>query len=274
MPPKPPVFQKCLSWAYRNYSQDVGKSLIHLGAVGWVLSSLAQTTMLITNKDIDKKEKKFLVPQEIADGVVNVGLYYTVSELIKRGAERLVENGKLLPAGVHNAILEMAGDKQTVSNHVRGIGEKLDAKNIGKKGENISRFINLSTDELNNVEIRGNRVKITTKDNIIFNKFNTIKDKKQYNNLVNLAKNAKEEFAGFKNGVGVIAAVGASVIACNILTPILRNAIGNKVQKKQLEKTKQSAVEIQKPENKINTNKILIKPYVHPISNTYNIFKI
>lgn len=35
---------------------------------------------------------------------------------------------------------------------------------------------------------------------------------------------------GFKNGVGVIAAIAASVLASNIITPICRNIVANKCQ--------------------------------------------
>ena len=61
-----------------EYSDDVGKALIHLGAAGWFFSATAQIGMIIKNKDIDKKETRFLGPQETDDGIINVVLYYTI----------------------------------------------------------------------------------------------------------------------------------------------------------------------------------------------------
>ena len=42
-------------------------------ALGWVLASAAQTVGLIRNKELSKEDKKFLIPQEIADGAANIG---------------------------------------------------------------------------------------------------------------------------------------------------------------------------------------------------------
>ena len=73
--------QSILSKIWHKYAEDVGISLIHLGALGWFLSSAAQLAMIITNKDIDKKEKQFLIPQEASDGAINSGDDWILSEL-------------------------------------------------------------------------------------------------------------------------------------------------------------------------------------------------
>ena len=68
------LIQKFNADVFNKYSVDSGKMLIHMGALGWVFSSLAQIGVVATDKNISKKDKKFLVPQEICDGVTNVGL--------------------------------------------------------------------------------------------------------------------------------------------------------------------------------------------------------
>ena len=40
------------------------------------------------NDKISPKEKMFLIPQEIADGMVNVGLYYSICQIIKNIGRR------------------------------------------------------------------------------------------------------------------------------------------------------------------------------------------
>ena len=57
--PKASGFQNLIEKVWGQYGDDVGKSLIHLGAVGWFFSAVAQIGMIATNKDIEKKEKKY-----------------------------------------------------------------------------------------------------------------------------------------------------------------------------------------------------------------------
>ena len=100
-------YNTLLSKIFNYYAQDVGKSLIHLGALGWFLSAAAQLTMIYRNKDIDKKEKQFLLPQETADGVINVALYYTICQGIKYGCEQLLERGHVFTQRSMDTILAL-----------------------------------------------------------------------------------------------------------------------------------------------------------------------
>lgn len=63
-------------------------------ALGWVLASAAQTVGLMNNKELSKKDKKFLVPQEIADGAANIGMYALVTTNLMKGAEKICKPGK------------------------------------------------------------------------------------------------------------------------------------------------------------------------------------
>ncbi len=63
-------------------------------ALGWALASLAQTIGLAGNKEISKEDKRFLIPQEIADGAANIGLYALVTTNLMKGAEKLTKPGK------------------------------------------------------------------------------------------------------------------------------------------------------------------------------------
>lgn len=101
--PTPSLYQKSLAQVYKLYSHDVGRALVHMGTMEWFFSSLAQVTMIAANKKIDKKEKKFLIPQEIVDGAINVGISLETTEKI---------------------LAKFRNDNQTCSNWVRGITEK------------------------------------------------------------------------------------------------------------------------------------------------------
>ena len=69
------VVQKVSQYMFDHYSKDNGKLLVHLGALGWVLGSAAQIGVVLGDKSIDKEQKRFLLPQEAADAVVNIGMY-------------------------------------------------------------------------------------------------------------------------------------------------------------------------------------------------------
>ena len=76
-------------------AKNNGMFLFTTAAIGYVLASLAQTVGLILNKKIDKEEKKFLVPQEIFDGVSNIVTYAAITFPIMAGAKSLA--AKKLP---------------------------------------------------------------------------------------------------------------------------------------------------------------------------------
>ena len=69
------------SWFDKNNNASF---LFVTAALGWVLASAAQTFGLAANKDLTKEEKKFLIPQEIADGAVNIGMYSLAAEKIAK----------------------------------------------------------------------------------------------------------------------------------------------------------------------------------------------
>ena len=85
-----------------NYTKDSGKLLIHLGALGMLLGSVAQIGAIAFDKKIDKDEKQFLIPQEGLDGVANVALNYTICTKIKQLGDALVEKGTLLTDDIIN----------------------------------------------------------------------------------------------------------------------------------------------------------------------------
>lgn len=197
---QPSLFQKSLTKIWDIYSKDVGKSLIHLGAVGWLFGALAQVGALAFNKKIDKDEKRFLFPQEIADGVINVGLYYTICQGIKSFADKCVDKGSFIPENVHKAYEKLLSNKQlfTTDEQTQIFGSK---KNI--------------TGALNKVTDSGFVKKLSPA---------------AANFVNNEIKPAAAKMAGWKNGIGTIATFAASVLACNIITPYARNAVASKIQ--------------------------------------------
>ncbi len=197
---QPSFFQKCLTKIWDTYSKDVGKSLIHLGAVGWLFGALAQVGALAFNKKIDKEEKNFLFPQEIADGVINVGLYYTICQGIKTFADKCVDKGKFIPKNVNEAFEKLLANKHFFSTQ--------EQSQIFANKKNITETLSAVTDS-----------------SFIKNLAPAVRDF-----ITNEIKPAAAKMSGWKNGVGTLATFGASVLACNIITPYARNIVASKIQ--------------------------------------------
>lgn len=76
-----------------NFANDNGKFLFINAAIGWFLASAAQTFGIMTNKKIDKEDKKFLVPQEVFDGLSNIGLYAIITAPLMNMTDKLIDKG-------------------------------------------------------------------------------------------------------------------------------------------------------------------------------------
>lgn len=59
---------------------------------GFAVSSLGQAWGLSINKEIPTKERKFMVGQELAEGVINIVILFTVSSLFAKFGKGLVNN--------------------------------------------------------------------------------------------------------------------------------------------------------------------------------------
>ena len=199
---QPSLFQNCLTKIWDTYSKDVGKSLIHLGAVGWFFGALAQVGALAFNKKIDKEEKSFLFPQEIADGVINVGLYYTICQGIKSLADSIVDKGKFIPESVNTAYEKLLANKNLFT-------PQEEAKIFGSK-KNITKTLAAVCD----ASFMKNLAPVVQ------------------NFITNEIKPAAANLGSWKNGIGTIATIGASVLACNVITPYTRNIVASKIQEK------------------------------------------
>ena len=228
---------------YDAYSKDGGKLLVHLGAASWAFGAIAQIAMLLGDKSIDKDQKKFLLPQEAADAVVNVGMYYSVCEIIKRFGDNLVEKGKFLTDDI--------------------VKELIKIKPSNMQTPKLSEWKKLFT----NSELGGKLTELLSQPlNIESIKNATGADKTQ---MLNAAKSALEKLEAHKNNVGIVTAITGSILACNVLTPYLRNIIASKIQKKLQHK---EAVEIRTMQIK---NQITMKnplPHSFKSFNNYNSF--
>lgn len=113
----------------KYYSGNAGKMLVHTGAIGWTLSSVAQILAIVINDKIPKEQKMFLVPQEAADAAVNILSFYCITQSCNSLAKLLTSTGKWVPKAVKEFL---------VNNNL--------ASKIGKVDFNVLKDANLPAD--------------------------------------------------------------------------------------------------------------------------------
>lgn len=91
----PPMKWFSKSYVFEKFSKNPANMLVVTGVLGWVLSSAAQIFAIAINDKISPKEKMFLIPQEIADAVVNCVSFYTVTSGVKYIGKKLTNTAKL-----------------------------------------------------------------------------------------------------------------------------------------------------------------------------------
>ena len=177
MPSFAKMFDNLKLKIYDKYSQNPAGICIAAGSLSWALGCVAQVGALIFNDKLSKKDKTFLVPQEIADGAVNVGLFLGLTTVAQKIAGYSLESGKIMFAETKNALSDvLTTQNKTLEQALKDNGGKI--SEILKNTQHLDKFIKL------------------------------------------------------KGGACLAAALLGSIISCNILTPIARNFIGAKWQKK------------------------------------------
>ena len=110
----PKLFEKSLEWVAENFRKDPSKMLIWTGVFGWSLSSVAQIGAILFNPKISNDKKSFLVPQEMADALTNIGAFFILTQTVKKTASKLFSTGKIAPKSVRNFLnskKDIYGDK-------------------------------------------------------------------------------------------------------------------------------------------------------------------
>jgi hypothetical protein len=95
-------FSNFLNFIADHFRKDTSKMLIATGVAGWTLSSLAQIAAIAFNPKLSKEQKSFLVPQEFADAVVNIGSFFVVTLSVKKLVSKLFSTGKFATSKVRN----------------------------------------------------------------------------------------------------------------------------------------------------------------------------
>lgn len=92
--------QKQLDKIAKASVDKMGDILILTSVAGWLASSAAQLFGIAINKDYSKEQKKFMLFQEGADALINIGSYFAVTKSLTKLSSHLVKTGKLAPKSI------------------------------------------------------------------------------------------------------------------------------------------------------------------------------
>lgn len=97
------IFDKIVKF---SQGKDIGHIQNVCGSTAMALSCLAFTGSVLFNKGIPKEQKEFLVSQELADGVINVGLFWLLTSRFNKWAKDQVATCQRLPKDVKEDVLK------------------------------------------------------------------------------------------------------------------------------------------------------------------------
>ena len=113
MTPFNKVFEKVVEFS-KNHIHDQAKFQNWCGSIAMALSCAAFTGSVAINKGIPSEQKEFLVSQELADGVVNVALFWVMTDRFKKWADNKVLTGHVFPEEMKSKveqIRKLVGEK-------------------------------------------------------------------------------------------------------------------------------------------------------------------
>ncbi len=78
-----------------DYAKNPAKFNTKAYCLAWSASSIGQVTVIYKNKTISKHEKKFLIPQEVLNGVLNVSFFFIFANLASKITETIISTKNL-----------------------------------------------------------------------------------------------------------------------------------------------------------------------------------
>ena len=219
MSPSLSLFERVKANLFENYSKDAGKMLLHTGTLAWTTSAIAQIFGIINNDKISKDQKKFLVPQEIADAAINILSFYMVTDTIQNFTKKMASKGKIISPAI----------KKFCEDHGIKIGEK--TTDIGKSIlSSVDEYkAAIKVNETENIAMIGSKKEELTQK---IQKLNEFYDK---------------TYSPFENGLKIVGNIVGAVLSSNIITPLFRNPIASMKQKMTIEQDKTELTPVDRP---------------------------
>ncbi len=234
------LFEKCKTNLFKTYSNDAGKMLLHTATLGWIFSAAGQIFGIVTNDKVSKKQKKFLIPQEIADAAINIISFYTLTACIQNSAKKLASSGKIITPAI------------------RKFCEEHGIKCVKGKGESTPNIGNAILDKVKKYQsIIDANIEKETQLGLPKSKTDILEiKKKELNDFYDTT------YSPFESGIKVIGNVTGAVLSSNIITPLLRNPIAAYKQKQDMARDEIKKQNIKPSQNVVlGQNRISIDNY-------------
>lgn len=181
-------------------TDDLGSLLNVTGTVGWAASAAAFTGAVALNEDIPKEQKRFLIPQEIADGVINCTLFFFGTKSANKWAKGLVRKGGILPKGLDKVEKGAQKKVETLRNEL--LGNKTFKDSVFKDGSKVSVY------------------------------------DKMIDNLGGEDSKLGSHMKNFSTAFTTLVSITGSAISMNLITPFIRNDVASRFQQKHSEPAK------------------------------------
>lgn len=221
------LFNSIKTNLFKSYSGDAGKMLLHTATLAWTTSAIAQIFGIATNDKISKDQKKFIIPQEIADAAINILAFYTLTNTIQNFTKWLASSGKVITPAIKKFCVE---NKILIAKDADG-----NKPNIGQAIlEKVKDFeATIRVDKAENIRIDKDELDKLNKE---IDKLNSFYDK---------------TYAPFESGFKIIGNIIGAVVSSNIITPWLRNPIAANKQKQSIAMEHYEAMQKQNKENPV-----------------------
>lgn len=108
----PPFMKSSANTVYKHFASNPGKLLLITGTIGWILSAVAQVTAVVVNPKIPMDQKKFLIPQELADAAVNIASFFIITRSCTQLGEGFVKSGKLATPKIREHLAKLHLDSK------------------------------------------------------------------------------------------------------------------------------------------------------------------
>jgi len=122
---------------YKNYgNKGAGEIITLLGAAGLISGGIAHVAMIIFSKNIPKEQKKFMLPQELADRIINIASFCIFTSLMCKVGAKMVSSGKWSTPAIRKFVKENTlADEVKMGDLSTNLGEFFKAKGKDIKKE-------------------------------------------------------------------------------------------------------------------------------------------
>ena len=191
-----PFIRKSVNWIYKHFEKGSGAMILITSLTGMGLSTLAQTCAIIFNKKYTDKQKAFMIPQELTEGIINIGSMLLITKPTQRFVRKLVKTGKI------------ATKKTLEYMEENGLSDKRGAKNF-----DIRICIQEKLAKINKSE-EFKVIPDEVKDSILARHIDVL-----------------DSYNVYADSISAITTTAGSALSIAILAPLIRNSVAAKYQK-------------------------------------------